>query len=130
MARMTTERPARKEKKAPKISTIDGLAGMIAEMHADLEERFDKIDDRFGQIDNRFEEAEDRFGRIEENVAQMRLEMQSGFTEQKKILDRIETRIAALEFAVFGVDMGSGRRATETSFSERLSRLEETVFHH
>ena len=63
------------------ISTTEKLAQIVAEGFSDMEERFEKVDRRF------------------ENLG---LEVRSGFTETKKILDRHDTRISAVENIVLG----------------------------
>lgn len=74
-----------------------------------------------------FERVEERFEQLETKVDDFRLETHSHFTILDRRLDRIETRIAALEFAVFGADADKRKPAAATWFS-RIERLEKAVF--
>jgi membrane protein required for beta-lactamase induction len=54
-------------------------------------------------------------------------EMRSGFADIRRILDRIDTRLAALEMAVFGASSSTGRMSAH-SILGRLAKLERAVF--
>ncbi len=55
-----------------------------------------------GEIQDLREEMNERFESIDKHFINLEVEMRSGFDETKKILDRHDTRIAALEYSVFG----------------------------
>lgn len=89
-----------------KVDSIELLAQLVA--------------DGFAQVDERFEQLEtvlDDFHR----------DTRSHFAMLERNLERIETRIAALEFAVFGADASKRKSTTPTWFS-RIERLEKAVF--
>ncbi len=96
-----------------KVTTIEGLAAMMVEMHNDIRE---EMHEQFEKIDARFE-------KVEHSIRGIHGEL----TEINRKLDRIDTRLAVLELAVFGASDGSGR-TTEDSLLERISRLEQVVF--
>ncbi|OGG80486.1 hypothetical protein A3A39_00180 [Candidatus Kaiserbacteria bacterium RIFCSPLOWO2_01_FULL_54_13] len=104
---------ARKHRQA-NVNTIEGLAGVVAEGFADVNERFDEVDERFDKVDKRFDTLE--------------LEITSGFEELRKVLGRIETRLAALELAVFGAPGPEGGRLASRFLLSRLDKLEKAVF--
>lgn len=94
---------AKTKAKRVKVSTIEGLAGMIADLTKDVQIGFDSMDARFDKV-----EAE--------------------LGEIKRTLDRMDTRLAALELAVFGASASQGGRLADSSILERLSKLEHVVF--
>lgn len=96
----------RKEKK-PKVTTIDGLATLVLGLREDMDDRFDAIDERFVSLES---------------------EMRGGFTEVKRILERIDSRLSALELAVFGPSGPNGSRDVSNSILGRLAKLERAVF--
>lgn len=92
-----------------KINTIEKLAVLVADGFADMEERFESIDERFDASDARFQ-------RIENEL-----------TEIRRIVERMDTRIAALELAVLGATSAEGGRLRGDSLIERVARLEKLV---
>lgn len=94
-----------------KIDTIEKLAGMVAQEFSDFRE---DVDLRFEKIDHRF--------------ASLEAEMRNGFEENRRILDRIETRLVRLEAAVFGPTTGENGRAVSSSILARLAKLERAVY--
>ena len=76
------------------VTTIAGLAAVIADGFSDMAEGFDGMNQKF---------------------LDLQLEMRNGFEETNKKLDRIDTRIAALELAVFGATTADGARLLEHS---------------
>ena len=48
-----------------KITTIDGLAGMVKGEFDRVYTRFDQVDERFDQIDKRFDNLESRLDHLE-----------------------------------------------------------------
>ncbi|HEY4514320.1 MAG TPA: hypothetical protein VJH69_03265 [Candidatus Paceibacterota bacterium] len=94
---------ARKVTKKVKITTIEGLAGMIAYLDRNMNEGFSVIGTRFDRIDAELDQI-------------------------KRTLDKIDTRLAALELAVFGAAGSGGGRTIGNSILERLSKLEHAVF--
>jgi len=101
---------AKKTVKKERVDSIEKLAQLVAEGFADITEEFQK---RFDQVDVRFVALE--------------AEVRNGFIVSERHMDRIETRIAALEFAVFGVDSAKGQHNSTTWFS-RIEDLEKAVF--
>ncbi len=97
-----------------KVTTIEGLAGMIVDFREDVDSRFEKIDSRFEQIEERF--------------ASLESETRNGFEETRRILDRIETRLTNLEAAVFGPTTSDGGRVVSDSILARLAKLERAVY--
>lgn len=93
-----------------KVATIEGLAGMIADLGADVQKGFDDVNKGFDAMSSRFD-------RIEAELEEI-----------KRTLDRIDTRLAALEFAVFGATRSDGGRISANSILDRLDKLEHTVF--
>ena len=92
------------------MSTTEGLAGMIAELSIDVQKGFEVMQTGFEVIASRFDRVD------------------SDLEEMKRTLDRIDTRLAALELAVFGATGSRGGRISDSSIVERLSKLEATVF--
>src|SRR3989344_1121787 len=105
----------KKTKKKTKVATIEGLAGAIADLGESIDERFDAVDERFDAVD--------------EGFAALELELRGGFSEMRRLLERIDTRLSALELAVFGATSSEGGRIVAHSIFSRLSKLEKTVFH-
>lgn len=89
-----------------KIDSIELLAQLVA--------------DGFAQVDERFEQLETALDDFHHDT-------RSHFATLERNLERIETRIAALEFAVFGADASKRKSAAPTWFS-RIERLEKAVF--
>ncbi|MBM3261137.1 hypothetical protein FJY93_01825 [Candidatus Kaiserbacteria bacterium] len=85
--------------KKGKVDSIEKLAILMVEGFADIDKRFDVLETEVRGIRN-------------------------DLIVQNKQLDRIETRIAALEFAVFGVKNGHA----STNWFERIEKLEKAVF--
>ena len=80
---------------------IEKLAGLVADGYSEIDERFDAIE----------------------------LEMRVGFTELKQICDRIDTRLAALEHAVFGASLsGPTKDFDAETLIRRLEKLEKAVY--
>lgn len=86
---------------------------MMMEMHEETVGMHREVNGRFDALEKRMD---DRFGGIEGELEII-----------NRRLDRIDTRLAALELAVFGASDGSGR-ITEEAMLERLTRLEQVVF--
>ena len=95
---------AKSKRKSPKINTIEGIAGLIAEFREDMDFRFDAVEERFDKID-------------------------ADLVIIRRILDRVDTRVAALELAVFGASVSEGRRLASDSLLERVNRLEQAILH-
>ena len=112
----------KKTKKKTKVATIEGLAGAIADLGESIDERFDAVDERFDAVDERFDAVDEGFAALE-------LELRGGFSEMRRLLERIDTRLSALELAVFGATSSEGGRIVAHSIFSRLSKLEKTVFH-
>lgn len=110
-------------KKSPKhaIDSVEKLAAIMLDSFSDIDARFDAVDARFDAVDARFEAIDARFDALEN-------EMRTGFTDIKRTLDRIDTRLAALELAVFGASSSHGGRVSSTSILSRLAKLEKAVF--
>ena len=98
----------KKTKKKTKVATIEGLAGAIADLGESIDERFDAVDERFAALE---------------------LELRGGFSEMRRLLERIDTRLSALELAVFGATNSGGGRVVAHSIFSRLTKLEKVVFH-
>lgn len=92
---------------------IEKLAQLVADGFADIDERFDHVDERFEHVDEYF--------------LKLQTEVHNGFEVSERHMDRIETRIATLEFAVFGVDSVKGKH-TSTTWFDRIEELEKAVF--
>jgi membrane protein required for beta-lactamase induction len=82
-----------------KIDSVEKLAAIMLDSFADIDARFDALEH----------------------------EMRSGFADIRRILDRIDTRLAALEMAVFGASSSTGRMSAH-SILGRLAKLERAVF--
>ena len=105
---------AKKKKARQIVSTTEGLAGMIATLSDDMQERFEQIDERFDKIDERFISLE--------------AEIHVGFEIINRTLDRMETRIVNLERAVFGGAFDDEKRDVSNSLLARIAKLERAVF--
>ena len=92
------------KKTAKKVDTIEKLAQVVSVSFEDLQ----------SDMENRFTSLES--------------EVRNGFAEQRRILDRIDTRLTALELAVFGATSAGGRRIVANSLLSRLDKLERAVF--
>ena len=90
-----------------KVDTIEKLAQLVAGGFADIDENFHKVDQRFVALGS---------------------EVRNGFQETRAALDRIDTRLAALEMAVFGGTSSNGGRLVAASLLSRLDKLERAVF--
>lgn len=90
-----------------KVDSFEKLAIMMADMHDDLHDEIDAL---------------------KTEMVDMRREMRSGFGELRSILERLDTRVAALELAVFGGMTADGGRASVDSLMERIAKLEAAVF--
>ena len=97
-----------------KIDSIEKLAQIVADGFADIDEHFHKVDQRFLSIDRRFVSLES--------------EVRNGFQETRALLNRIDTRLAALELVVFGGSNSANGRVTVDSLLSRLHKLEKVVF--
>ncbi len=107
-------------RKIQKVDSIEKLAQIVAVGFVDIESRFDAIDARFDAVDARLDSVDARFDSLEE-------EMRTGFAEVKVSLERIDTRLAALEHVVFGASSSTGRVSAH-SILGRLTKLERAVF--
>lgn len=112
------------KKKREKIDSVEKLAILVAdgfvtmeENFADVDKRFNDVDKRFDAVDKRFDVMESRFGRVETDIQEIR-----------RILDRMDTRLAALGLAVFGATKSGGGKISEQSILGRLNKLERAVF--
>ncbi len=53
-----------------------------------VEKRFEQIDKRFEQVDKRFEQVDKRFEQVDKRFEEMRKDMNTGFIEMNRRLDR------------------------------------------
>lgn len=53
-----------------------------------MEKRFEQVEKRFEQIDKRFEQIEKRFEQVDKRFEEMRKDMNTGFIEMNRRLDR------------------------------------------
>lgn len=93
-----------------KVDSFEKLAIMMADMHEDMDKRFESVDARFEKV--------------EHSIRGIHGEL----TEINRKLDRIDIRLAALELAVFGVSDSKGKRTARDSILGRLAVLEAAVF--
>ncbi|PIR82834.1 hypothetical protein COU20_00215 [Candidatus Kaiserbacteria bacterium CG10_big_fil_rev_8_21_14_0_10_59_10] len=107
---------------------IEKLAGSVVQDFAAIDGRFDAVVKRFDAVDKRFDSVDERFDAVDERFEKLEFEMRNGFAEVKRILERIDTRLSALELAVFGATESDGGRLMPGSLVERVQKLEETVF--
>jgi uncharacterized coiled-coil DUF342 family protein len=88
------------KKKVPeKVDSFDRLATLIVGEIQDLRE---EINERFEKVDQQFEKVDQRFEKVDQELVNIKIEMRNGFDETKKIIDRHDTRISALEYKSFG----------------------------
>ncbi|HVM73966.1 MAG TPA: hypothetical protein VMU13_03770 [Candidatus Paceibacterota bacterium] len=85
------------------VDEIQGLQEEMNDRFKKVDERFGQIDERFERVDERFEQIDERFKKIDQHFVDMEVQVRSGFDENKKIFDRQDTRIAALEYNAFGL---------------------------
>lgn len=104
-----------------RVDSIEKLAQLMADGFADVDARFEKFAqlmvEGFADVDARFDALEMRVGRIEIDIQEI-----------KHILERIDTRVAALELAVFGATKSGGGKLSPHSMLGRIAKLERAVF--
>lgn len=95
------------KKSSEKIDSFDGLAtlivGEIQDLRAEMNDRFERVDEKLENADQRFGEIERELKNIKHELVNTHVEMHSGFDETKKIIERHDTRISALEYKAFGI---------------------------
>src|SRR3989338_7980079 len=96
-----------KRRPQKKVDSIEKLARMVteefSEMRGEMHERFDSVNMRFTKIEGEL-------------------------TEIRRTLERLDTRVAAIELVMFGASTSRGGRYTNDSLLSRIDRLEKMVF--
>ncbi|MDX8389268.1 MAG: hypothetical protein R8M38_02140 [Mariprofundaceae bacterium] len=70
------------------IQGFDQVDKRFEDLISQMNKRFEQVDKRFEQIDKRFEQVEKRFESVDTRFEQMHLDMNKGFVEMNRRLDR------------------------------------------
>ena len=67
---------------------IDKRFEQVEKRFEQIDKRFEQVEKRFEQIDKRFEQVEKRFEQVDKRFEEMRKDMNTGFIEMNRRLDR------------------------------------------
>ena len=112
---------------------VDQHLEAIDQRFEQVDQRFDQVDQRFDQVDQRLEGVDQRlvgvdqrlvgvdqrFDRVEASVAQLRTEMQEGFKQVERQIDRLGQRWGIRSEGLFWATMAT---LLEKSFGVKVER--------